>query len=308
MRPRRPLRRARRHRAHRRPRRRTADRRRDRRPDRPVPRLGSGVPADPEGDRVGVGAAALVDRRPTPPRRRHPRAARPTHRTSPAARSPTATVDGALAAAGLGRRSSGTRSRTLCGPGGAVRAVLAPAGYGKTAMAHVAAGCAAVDGRPVVAVATTAKAVAELDAAGPAGAHDRRVPPRPPTRRTRSPGTVVVLDEISQTSTRDAHTVLAAVADCPGGQLWILGDPHQAPAVKAGGIAAEIAARADAGLMPAAELTVNRRPSRPGRPPRGPHPALRRRLRPAAAPRARVGAHRRHPGGHPAGDGRRGHR
>ena len=55
---------------------------------------------------------------------------------------------------------------TLCGPGGSVRAVLAPAGYGKTAMAHAAAGCATVDGRHVIAVATTAKAVAELDAAG----------------------------------------------------------------------------------------------------------------------------------------------
>jgi hypothetical protein len=37
---------------------------------------------------------------------------------------------------------------TLCGPGGSVRTVLAPAGYGKTAMAHAAAGCATVDGRP----------------------------------------------------------------------------------------------------------------------------------------------------------------
>ena len=55
---------------------------------------------------------------------------------------------------------------TLCGPGGSVRAVLAPAGYGKTAMAHAAAGCASADGRPVLAVATTAKAVAELRSAG----------------------------------------------------------------------------------------------------------------------------------------------
>ncbi len=35
----------------------------------------------------------------------------------------------------------------LCGPGGSLRTVLAPAGYGKTAMAHVAAGCATADGR-----------------------------------------------------------------------------------------------------------------------------------------------------------------
>ncbi|HKA05181.1 MAG TPA: AAA family ATPase [Acidimicrobiales bacterium] len=43
-----------------------------------------------------------------------------------------------------------------------MRAVLAPAGYGKTAMVHAAARAAAADGRRVVAVATTAKAVAEL--------------------------------------------------------------------------------------------------------------------------------------------------
>ena len=49
------------------------------------------------------------------------------------------------------------------------------------------------------------------------------------------------------------------MAACSGGQLWVLGDPRQAPSVKAGGIAAEIAARADAETIPAARLTVNRR-------------------------------------------------
>ena len=48
----------------------------------------------------------------------------------------------------------------------------------------------------------------------------------------------MILDEISQTSTRDAHTVIGAVAACLGGQLWVLGDARQAPAVMAGGIAA----------------------------------------------------------------------
>ena len=79
-----------------------------------------------------------------------------------------------------------------------------------------------------------------------------------PTGRCRR-GRSSILDEISQTSTRDAHDVLAAVDACPGGQLWVLGDPQQAPSVKAGGIAAEIAARADAETIPAARLTVNRR-------------------------------------------------
>ena len=44
--------------------------------------------------------------------------------------------------------------------------ILAPASHGKTAMVHAAAGAAVADGRPVVAVATTAKAVAELSEAG----------------------------------------------------------------------------------------------------------------------------------------------
>ena len=147
---------------------------------------------------------------------------------------------------------------TLCGSGASVGTVLSPAGYGKTAMAHAAAGCATVDGRHVTAVATTAKAVAELEAAGlPARTivrfrYDLAEGPLPA-------GTVVVLDETSQTSTRDAHAVLAAVDACPGGQLWVLGDPQQAPSVKAGGIAAEIASRADANTIPSARLTVNRR-------------------------------------------------
>jgi conjugative relaxase-like TrwC/TraI family protein len=146
----------------------------------------------------------------------------------------------------------------LCGEGGAVRVVLAPAGYGKTAMVHAAARAAGADGRLVVAVSTTAKAVAELAGAGlPASTIARlRLELE---RRPLPPGTVVVVDEVSQTSTRDAHTVLAAVAACPGGQLWVLGDVRQAPAVKAGGFATELERRSDAGDIPAATLTVNRR-------------------------------------------------
>ncbi len=146
----------------------------------------------------------------------------------------------------------------LCGQGGAVRAVLAPAGHGKTAMVHAAACAAAADGRPVVAVATTAKAVAELADAGlPAVTVARfRVDLED---RSLTPGSVVVLDEVSQSSTRDVHTILAAVAACPGGQLWVLGDPRQAPSVKAGGFAAELEARVAARVIPAATLSVNRR-------------------------------------------------
>ena len=109
----------------------------------------------------------------------------------------------------------------LCGPGGSVRAVLAPAGFGKTAMVHVAATALRHDGRPVRAVATTAKAVAELDAAGLAATTIARLRIDLTSAPLR-PGTVIVLDEISQTSTHDAHTVLSAVAATDGGMVVVL--------------------------------------------------------------------------------------
>jgi hypothetical protein len=146
----------------------------------------------------------------------------------------------------------------LCGDGGAIRAVLAPAGHGKTAMVFAAAQAAVADGRPVIAVATTAKAVAELADTGLAASTIARL--RLNLQHGPLPaGTVVIVDEISQTSTRDLHTVLTATTACRGAQLWLLGDPHQAPSVMAGGVAAELEARIAAGAIPAATLTVNRR-------------------------------------------------
>ncbi len=152
--------------------------------------------------------------------------------------------------------------RLLCGPGGSVRCVLAPAGFGKTAMVHAAAAVAAEAGRPVLGVATTGKAVAELEGAGLPSttiAHLRIVL----TDRPLAAGAVVVLDEVSQTSTRDAEVVLAAVAAAPGAQVWVLGDAKQGQPVLAGGLAHELATRAAAGAVPAATLTVNRRQADP---------------------------------------------
>ena len=149
-------------------------------------------------------------------------------------------------------------ARTLVGPGGAVRAVLSPAGFGKTTMLHTAARAATADGHPVVAVATTAKAVAELAGAG----LDARTIARLQLDlkdNTLAAGTVVVLDELSQTPTREAEVVLAAVAACPGGSLWVLGDPRQSQPVGAGGVADEVARLAAEGRVVSARLTVNRR-------------------------------------------------
>lgn len=146
----------------------------------------------------------------------------------------------------------------VCGAGGTVRAILSPAGFGKTAMVHTAAEAFAAAGRPTRGVATTAKATAGMSGAGIEAVTiaqlrlDLADQPLPY-------GCVVIWDEVSQSSTRDANTVLHAVAGCPGGVLVVLGDPRQSPSVKAGGLAAEIAQLCEQGVIPAAKLTVNRR-------------------------------------------------
>lgn len=149
-----------------------------------------------------------------------------------------------------------TAVRTLCGPGARLRVVLAAAGHGKTALTTNAAAIARNAGRHVVALAATNKAVAELRAAGLEAStiarwrlHSEPLPP----------GAVVILDEVSQVSTRDAAAVLAAVAVTPGAVLWCLGDEDQGRSVAPGGLAAELARLADAGEVAAAELSVNRR-------------------------------------------------
>ncbi len=172
-------------------------------------------PAHPEGERVGVGTGALVDRRPPRPRRRHARASSTASPPGPAAPIADATVAESLAAAGFLGDDQASRGATLCGPGGSVRAVLAPAGYGKTAMAHAAAGCAAADGRRGAGGGhhrQSGRRARRRRAAG--AAPSPRSASTSPTRALPA-GTVVILDEISQTSTRDAHTVLAAVDAAP---------------------------------------------------------------------------------------------
>ncbi len=142
--------------------------------------------------------------------------------------------------------------------GAGMRCVLAPAGYGKTTMLHAAAQAATLEGRPVVAVATSAKAVAGLAGAG----LDVRTIARLRIDLTNGPlgaGTVVVLDEISRTPTREVEAVLAAVDACPGGSLWFLGDPRQSQPVGPGGMADHIEQLAASGRIPSARLTVNRR-------------------------------------------------
>ena len=144
----------------------------------------------------------------------------------------------------------------LCGPGPALRALIAPAGYGKTTTLASAAGVASAAGRDVVGLATTNQAVAELRRAG--------IPAITITRLraeggSLGPGTVVILDEVSQVATADAEAVAAAVIAAPGASLWCAGDSAQAQSVRAGGLAVEVERLGREGAIPAPTLTHNRR-------------------------------------------------
>ena len=146
--------------------------------------------------------------------------------------------------------------RLLADDGPALRVVLAAAGHGKTALTVTAAEIAEATGRPVIALAATNKAVAELRAVG----LDASTIARWRLDDTPLPDhAVVVLDEVSQVSTRDAAAILRSVTAAPGAQLWCLGDADQGRSVKPGGLAAELARLDQAGEVAAAELTVNRR-------------------------------------------------
>ena len=176
---------------------------------------------------------------------------------------PATAVGSALAANTILADDQVAAVEVLCAGGSAITVVLAPAGYGKTAMVHAAAAAANLAGHRILGVATTAKAVAELAGAGVPGVTVAQLRVDL-SHHSLPPGTVVVLDEVSQTSTIDAETVLTAVAECEGGRVWVLGDPRQGRSVRAGGLAAELQARVDAGLVTAATLTTNRRQVDPG--------------------------------------------
>ncbi len=193
----------------------------------------------------------------------------------------------------------------LTDEGAGMRCVLAPAGYGKTTMLHTAAKAATAEGRPVVAVATTAKAVAELAGAG----LDARTIARLRIDLTNGPlaaGTVVVLDEISQTPTAEVEAVLAAVDACPGGRMWVLGDPRQSQPVGPGGMADHIETPRPTGPHPLGPADGEPPPGRCR--PTAKRSSLLRRGEAAGSQQLRaeqrLGARARPPGRDPPGDGR----
>ena len=151
--------------------------------------------------------------------------------------------------------------RLLCGPGPALRSLIAPAGFGKTTAVHAAAVAGSSCGMAVLGVATTNQAVAELRNVGVPAITIARLALQI-AEQPLDPGTVVILDEASQTATTDAEVVLAAV-EAAGGRLWCLGDVRQAQAVRAGGLAAELDRLGHDCRIPAAVLVENRRQQHP---------------------------------------------
>jgi len=152
--------------------------------------------------------------------------------------------------------------RALCGPGSALRSMLAPAGYGKTTALRAAVDAQEAAGRAVIVLAPTHKAVAELRSAGMEAQTIARFLVRLPDDPIR-PGTTVIVDELSQVGTRAAARLVTAVTGADGVQLWCVGDAQQAQSVAAGGMAVEIERLATDGLIIGATLTENRRQQDP---------------------------------------------
>jgi conjugative relaxase-like TrwC/TraI family protein len=175
----------------------------------------------------------------------------------------SAIVDAVIAAEPkrLGRDQANA-VHVLCDAGPAARVLKAPAGHGKTTAVHAATTASRSAGRPVIVVAPTHKAVAELCATG-LDAHTVARLRRQLRETALDPNTTVLVDETSQIGTRDAAVVLDAVAATPAGQVWFVGDARQAQSVAAGGLAAELERLAHHGDIPAAVLDVNRRQRHP---------------------------------------------
>ena len=184
-------------------------------------------------------------------------------RTTPCPAIPDTVIDNAVRAVPVALGADQVDAvRALCGPGSALRSMLAPAGYGKTTALRAAVEAQRTAGRAVIVLAPTHKAVAELRAAGMEAQTIARFLVRLPDDPIR-PGTTVIVDELSQVGTRAAARLVTAVNRADGVQLWCVGDAQQAQSVAAGGMAIEIERLATAGLIVGATLTENRRQQDP---------------------------------------------
>lgn len=171
-----------------------------------------------------------------------------------------AAVERAVAAAArLGDDQAGA-VRALAGGGAGLAALISPAGYGKTTTLATAVEAARLAGQPLLALSTTNQAVDQLRQVGIPAATVARFAIE---QSVLEAGCIVIVDEFSQLPTREADIVLAAVAACREGRVWLVGDPLQAQPVAAGGLAAWLAEQTRQDVIPNVELKVNRRQSNP---------------------------------------------
>jgi ATP-dependent exoDNAse (exonuclease V) alpha subunit len=144
--------------------------------------------------------------------------------------------------------------RAIAGSGDRFLAVVGRAGAGKTTATHALASVFREAGAPVLGAAPSGVAAEKLqDETGIASTTLHRLLDRAARAGGLPPGCVVIVDEAGMAETRILAPLLRHVADA-GGKAILIGDPHQLPAVGAGGLFAGVVER-----YGAIELTENRR-------------------------------------------------
>jgi conjugative relaxase-like TrwC/TraI family protein len=152
---------------------------------------------------------------------------------------------------GLDPTQTAAVARIVLG-GDQLSVLVAPAGTGKTTTLAAMVDAWQFTGRPMMALAPSARAAKELAAATGLPAetvakylHENRTAPVDPRYRLQL-GTVVIVDETSMLATRDLHQLTADV-ERAGGKLLVVGDPAQIAAIDAaGGMLPALAERLDA--------------------------------------------------------------
>ena len=133
--------------------------------------------------------------------------------------------------------------RTATASGDRVVAVVGPAGAGKTAAVHAAAEVFHTAGIPVLGAAPSGIAAERLEEeAGIPSATLHRLLGEARQAGGLPRGSVLVVDEAGMAETRVLAPLLALVEEAEGKAI-LVGDPHQLPAVGAGGLFAAIAER-----------------------------------------------------------------
>ena len=130
-------------------------------------------------------------------------------------RLPDAAVADAVTAAGRLCGDQATAVRTLAGPGVALRSLVAPAGHGKTTTLTAAVDAAGRAGRAVVALSTTNQAVDQLREVGIPATTVARFGL---DRSVLEPGSVVIVDEVSQLPTHEAALGCPRSPPAPAGR------------------------------------------------------------------------------------------